>query len=144
MLTGDSKDNLYCNNLLPERFGRVRKYALGKTSGKANIRKNLEELGLSLDPEEMQKVTERVIDLGDRKENVTTEDLPYIISDVLGNGLTSHPILIKNYSLSLSTGLRPVANIAVEIYGKFYEESAIGDGQYDAFMKALWKVYHPS
>jgi (R)-citramalate synthase len=138
---GDSKDNLYCNRLEPERFGRVRKYALGKTSGKANIRKNLEELGLSLDPEEMQKVTERVIALGDKKENVTTEDLPYIISDVIGNGLSHHPIEIKNYSLSLATGLRPVANIAVEIYGKMYEESAIGDGQYDAFMKALWKLY---
>ena len=38
---GDSKNNLYFNDLLPERFGRKRKYALGKTSGKANILKNL-------------------------------------------------------------------------------------------------------
>ena len=42
---GDSKKNLYFNDLLPERFGRKRKYALGKTSGKANIKKNLQELG---------------------------------------------------------------------------------------------------
>ncbi|MDG1214319.1 MAG: 2-isopropylmalate synthase, partial [Flavobacteriaceae bacterium] len=28
---GDSKNNLYFNDLLPERFGRKRKYALGKT-----------------------------------------------------------------------------------------------------------------
>ena len=46
---GDNKNNLYCNDLLPERFGRKREYALGKTSGKANIRKNLEDLGLTLD-----------------------------------------------------------------------------------------------
>ena len=39
---GDSKNNLYFNDLLPERFGRKRKYALGKTSGKANILKNLQ------------------------------------------------------------------------------------------------------
>ena len=45
---GDSKKNLYFNDLLPERFGRKRKYALGKTSGKANIIKNLQELGLTL------------------------------------------------------------------------------------------------
>ena len=38
---GDSKSNLYCNALLPERFGRRREYALGKNSGKANILKNL-------------------------------------------------------------------------------------------------------
>jgi len=31
---GDKKNNLYYNDLLPERFGRQRKYALGKTSGK--------------------------------------------------------------------------------------------------------------
>ena len=81
---GDSKDNLYYNNLLPERFGRKRKYALGKQSGKATIRKNLEEFGLVLNPESLAKVTQRVIELGDKKENVTTEDLPFIISDVLG------------------------------------------------------------
>lgn len=27
---GDNKNNLYCNDLLPERFGRKREYALGK------------------------------------------------------------------------------------------------------------------
>ncbi len=44
---GDNKNNLYFNDLLPERFGRKREYALGKTSGKANIEKNLQELGLT-------------------------------------------------------------------------------------------------
>ena len=43
---GDTKDKLYYNDLVPERFGRKREYALGKTSGKPNILKNLEELGL--------------------------------------------------------------------------------------------------
>ena len=64
---GDNKNNLYYNDLLPERFGRVREYALGKTSGKANIRKNLETLGIDLDEEAMGKVTERIIELGDKK-----------------------------------------------------------------------------
>jgi D-citramalate synthase len=138
---GDSKANLYFNNLEPERFGRTRQYALGKTSGKANIKKNLQAVGLSLDEESLKKVTKRIIELGDRKEYVTKEDLPYIVSDVLNNGEMSSPIVIKNYSLSLAKGLRPVANISIEINNKSFEESAIGDGQYDAFMKALWKIY---
>jgi D-citramalate synthase len=138
---GDNKNNLYYNDLLPERFGRVRKYALGKTSGKANVLKNLEELGFDLDPDTILKITERVIELGDRKENITTEDLPYIISDVLEESETTQPIRIKSYSLTLSNGLRPMANICVEINNESYEENAIGDGQYDAFMKAIWKVY---
>ena len=49
MPTAIRKTNLYYNDLLPERFGRKRLYALGKTSGKANIRKNLEEIGIELD-----------------------------------------------------------------------------------------------
>jgi (R)-citramalate synthase len=138
---GDSKADLYFNELMPERFGRQRKYALGKTSGKANIKKNLEELGLDLDADAMKKVTARIIELGDKKHNVTTEDLPYIISDVITGTDLHQPIKIKSFSLTLSNGLRPIANIIVEINGKNYEESSIGDGQYDAFMKALWKIY---
>jgi len=110
---GDSKDNLYYNNLLPERFGRKRKYALGKQSGKATIRKNLEEFGLFLNPESLTKVTQRVIELGDKKENVTTEDLPFIIADVLGSEQINYKIFIKNYSLSLSYGLKPFASVQI-------------------------------
>jgi D-citramalate synthase len=138
---GDSKDNLYYNNLLPERFGRKRKYALGKQSGKATIKKNLEEFGLFLSPDSLAKVTKKVIELGDKKENVTTEDLPFIIADVLGNEQINYKIFIKNYSLSLSYGLKPSANIQVEIDEKLYQETSSGDGQYDAFMKALRLIY---
>ena len=138
---GDSKDNLYFNNLLPERFGRKRKYALGKQSGKATIKKNLEEYGLSLSPESINKVTERVIELGDKKETVTTEDLPFIIADVLGNEQITYKIFIKNYAMSLSYGLRPFASVRMEIDGEMYEGTSSGDGQYDAFMKAVRMIY---
>ncbi len=138
---GDSKDNLYFNNLMPERFGRNRKYALGKTSGKANIKKNLEELGIELGPEDMKKVSERISQLGDKKKIVTIEDLPYIITDVLKSSTIKHAIKIRNYNLSLAHDLRPLASISLEINGKRYDETAVGDGQYDAFMKALWRIY---
>lgn len=138
---GDCKDNLYYNNLLPERFGRKRKYALGKQSGKATIRKNLEEFGVDLNPDSLAKVTRRVIELGDKKENVTTEDLPFIISDVLGTEQINYQIFIKNYSLSLSYGMRPTASVQIEMSGETHEENSSGDGQYDAFMKALRKIY---
>lgn len=140
---GDKKGNLYQNALLPERFGRVREYALGKTSGKANIVKNLEKLGMTLTPEQMKLVTERVVELGDKKESMTEEDLPFIIADVLKGGHSpgEDNIRIINYSLQLSRGMRPVANLKIDILGTEYQESSAGDGQYDAFMKALWKIY---
>ena len=138
---GDSKNNLYCNDLLPERFGRVREYALGKTSGKANIRKNLEDLGLELDEDAMRKVTERIIELGDKKELVTQEDLPYIVSDVLKHGMMDERVNLKSYIVNLAYGLKPMATLKIEINGKEYEESSSGDGQYDAFVRALRKIY---
>ncbi|MDH6342375.1 D-citramalate synthase [Parabacteroides sp. PFB2-12] len=139
---GDNKNNLYYNDLLPERFGRVREYALGKTSGKANIRKNLEALGMDMDDESMRKVTERIIALGDKKEMVTQDDLPYIVSDVLNQPtMEDEKIRILNYSLSLAQGLRPVATVKMEINGEAYEESSSGDGQYDAFVRAVRKIY---
>ncbi|MDQ7949981.1 MAG: alpha-isopropylmalate synthase regulatory domain-containing protein [Pedobacter sp.] len=138
---GDNKNNLYFNDLLPERFGRKRQYALGKTSGKANIEKNLLELGLKLNDEDLKKVTQRVIELGDKKETVTKEDLPYIISDVLDSSLYEQKIIVDSYVLTNAMGLRPSATIAVSIEGEQFEANAQGDGQFDAFMNALTKVY---
>ena len=138
---GDNKSHLYYNDLLPERFGRVREYALGKTSGKANIKKNLETLGIDLDDEAMRKVTERIIELGDKKQAVTSEDLPYIIADVLKQDVYETQVHILNYNLSLSQGLRPVATLKIRINDEEYEQTSSGDGQYDAFMRALRKIY---
>jgi D-citramalate synthase len=138
---GDNKGNLYHNELMPERFGRTRKYALGKTSGNASIKKNLEELGIELDPEALRKVTQRVVELGDKKENITTEDLPYIISDVLGREMLQEKIKIRNYYSSHVYNLKPVATLSIEIDGKVYEATSTGDGQYDAFMQAVKSIY---
>ncbi len=144
---GDNKGNLYCNPLLPERFGRVRRYALGKLSGKANIAKNLQELGINLSSEQIKLVTARVIELGDKKETLSTDDLPFIVADVLRGAIPSQAdpkpdaIKIVNYSLNLTRGLKPVATVRLSIDGQEYEDTSRGDGQYDAFMKALWKIY---
>ena len=138
---GDSKDKLYYNDLVPERFGRKREYALGKNSGRANILKNLEELGLELTPEQTRRVTRRIIELGDKKEIVTQEDLPYIVSDVLKHDAPEDRVKLVSYVVSTAYGLKPGANIKVEINGHQYEGSAVGDGQYDAFVKALRYIY---
>lgn len=138
---GDNKKNLYFNDLMPERFGRKRRYALGKTSGKANIEKNLQDLGIRLSDVDLKKVTQRIIELGDRKEMVTREDLPYIISDVIdSNSIVDEKIQILNYVLTHSKNLKPSATLQIRIGDETFEENAQGDGQYDAFMNALKKV----
>ena len=138
---GDSKKNLYFNDLLPERFGRKRKYALGKTSGKANIKNNLQELGLTLSDENIKKVTNRIIELGDKKEKVTVEDLPYIISDVINSESFKNKVIIESYLLNHKKGERPSAEVEIKINGRSYIEKGSGDGQFDAFINAIKKIY---
>jgi len=138
---GDKKNNLYFSKLMPERFGRQRLYALGKTSGKANIENNLRDLGITLADEDLKKVTQRIIELGDRKEAVTPDDLPYIISDVLASNAIEEKVVIVNYVLTHSKNLKPSATLQIRFGDEIFEENAQGDGQYDAFMNALKKIY---
>lgn len=138
---GDQKKNLYFNDLLPERFGRKRVYALGKTSGKANIAKNLQDLGITLTDAQLKLVTEEIIQLGDKKEIITQEDLPYILSDVLNFEQTKKSVKIITFSLNHAHGLQPTASVKLEFEHKTYEAHAKGDGQYDAFFNALKHIY---
>ena len=55
--------------------------------------------------------------------------------------LADNPVRILNYSLSLAQGLRPVATLKIEIHDHPYEQTSAGDGQYDAFMRALRQIY---
>ncbi|KJD32871.1 2-isopropylmalate synthase [Tamlana nanhaiensis] len=137
---GDNKNNLYFSDLMPERFGRKRQYALGKSSGKANIQKNLQELGLQLNDDALKKVTQRIIELGDKKQVVTKEDLPYIISDVLDRTY-EEKVTVNNYVLTHSKGLKPSTTVSITIEGETFEENAQGDGQFDAFMNALRSIF---
>ncbi len=139
---GDNKDSLYQTELDPNRFGRSYSYALGKLSGKSNIHKNLIELGIELSEKDLKRVTQRIIELGDKKEVITKEDLPFIINDVLGNQISDPRVEILSYSMSVAKGLKSSATISVAIDGITYDQTSGGDGQYDAFMNALSEIYH--
>lgn len=138
---GDKKGKLYVNPLLPERFGRSREYALGKMSGKANIEQNLKLIGVHLSDEDMRRVTKRINEMGDKKEHVTIDDLPYIIADVLHHDTPTEQIKLLSYMVSTAYGLHPQACVKLEINGSEYEESATGDGMYDAFVRAVRHIY---
>lgn len=136
---GDKKGNLYANALLPERFSRKRRYALGKLSGKASIDKNLEAMGMELDKDLRDKVLQEVIRLGDKKKNITPEDLPFIIADIIRAPGTLQ-ITVKDYSITSKKDALPEANVTLQCFGKELTGSAKGDGGYDAFVKALKKI----
>jgi D-citramalate synthase len=133
---GDAKGNLYVTRLAPQRFGRERRYALGKLSGKASLDHNLERLGISLSEENRKKVLERIIELGDKKHTVVPEDLLMIIADVIKSP-AEHAVRIERYRINVASDGPPSADVLLSFGGERIEASGTGDGGYDAFMNAL-------
>ncbi len=136
---GDHKAGLYETKLSPERFARTRSYALGKMSGIASLTKNLEMLGLNLSVENQKKVLARIVKLGDSKEVITAEDLPFIIADVL-ESKNYHHIELMNCSITSGLDLESTVSIRVKVSGEVYQASGSGNGGYDAFIFAINKV----
>ncbi len=136
---GDKKGNLYESRLTPKRFARDRVYALGKLSGRSNLDFNLDKLGLNLTPEQRKEVLARVVELGDQKKVVTTEDLPFIIADLFSTP-EDQPFKIEGFVVTTTLQMMPSANVRVNLAGEHYEAVAYGNGGYDAFMNALKEI----
>jgi D-citramalate synthase len=136
---GDKKNSLYQTELRPERFARQRGYALGKLSGKASVLKNLEQLDIHLSAEDQEKVLQRVVELGDSKKSVTSEDLPFIIAEVLeSKGYDTVELL--NCSITSGLDLESTSSIRIRLHDEVFLSSGIGNGGFDAFTDALHKV----
>jgi D-citramalate synthase len=136
---GDAKGDLYATRLAPSRFGGHRRYALGKMSGKASLDHNLVRMGIELPDADRDLVLQRIIELGDRKHIVTTEDLPYLIADVLKTP-DDQLVEIESYRVDVSSEEAPQARVALAYQGIVEKAEASGDGGYDAFMNALKKA----
>ncbi len=136
---GDSKGGLYITALRPERFARKRVYALGKMSGKASLANNLEELGLTLSADDQRKVLQRVVELGDSKQIITVDDLPFIIADVLESRDYNYTRLLNCY-ISSGLDVESTASIRVSIDGREYSGSGAGNGGFAAFMDAIGRI----
>lgn len=140
---GDKKGGLYESLLLPARFGRDRRYALGKLAGKASLDQNLKTLGISLADDERAQVLGRIIELGDQKKQVTIDDLPFIIGEVLKK---PEEKILEITQVTVTSGLhiKPMCSLTVEYRGKAVQVSGQGEGGYDAFMSALrsWAKEH--
>jgi D-citramalate synthase len=136
---GDHKGGLYKSKLSPERFSRTRSYALGKMSGKASLKKNLELLEMDLSEENQKKVLARIVSLGDSKQTITTDDLPFIIADVLESKNYQH-IKLLNCFITSGLHLDSTASIRVDVNGAKHGAVGVGNGGFDAFIDAINKA----
>jgi len=125
--------------LTPERFDRERTYALGKMSGKASLVKNLEALDLTLSDDNLQKVLKRIVELGDSKQMITPEDIPFIIADVL-ESKDFDLVKLLNCSITSGLDLESTVSVQIDIRGKQHKATGTGNGGFDAFINVMNKI----
>ena len=136
---GDQKAGLYESHLRPERFDRKRSYALGKMSGKASLGKNLEAMDISLSDEEQNKVLKRIVELGDSKQSITPDDLPFIIADIMQSKDYRH-VKLLNCTITSGMEVASIVRLELELNGEKFSASGSGNGGFDAFINGLNKI----
>lgn len=81
----------------------------------------------------------KIVQLGDSKQTITTDDLPFIIADVL-ESKNYHHIKLLNCSISSGLNLESMASLRVNVKGEIHIASGSGNGGFDAFIDAINKV----
>jgi 2-isopropylmalate synthase len=122
--------------MTPESVGVPKsQLILGKHSGRHAFKKRLEELGVELSEEDLNKAFGRFKDLCDRKKEVFDEDLLALVEDEL---LTSHQgYSLEHLQFTSGTNIVPTATVRLRMQDETYQESGWGDGPVDAAYKAI-------
>jgi (R)-citramalate synthase len=136
---GDKKGKLYQNLLDPARFGRKRGYDLSKTAGLASIEHNCNELGIEIGPEQQRALLAKVKELGDQKVTVTQADFILLLDEIFN--AKENGVRLLDYQFTLRKNGPPTAALEISRDDHTFTAMAEGDGQFDAFMVALRKIY---
>ncbi|MCP9882438.1 2-isopropylmalate synthase [Cyanobium sp. Alchichica 3B3-8F6] len=111
--------------------------SLGKLSGRSAFRARLEELGYTLEREDLNDAFARFKELADRKREISDRDLEAIVSEQVQQQ-DDGSFTLKSVQVSCGTGLQPTATVTlVTADGAELTEAAIGTGPVDAVCQAL-------
>ncbi|MBA2273421.1 MAG: 2-isopropylmalate synthase [Actinobacteria bacterium] len=111
---------------------------LGKHSGRHAFVKALEDLGLSLNKEEMARAFTRFKAMADRKIRITDVDLEAIVVDELASDEDDYELV--SIQVAGGTHLSPTATVRLRRGDEMIDESAIGDGMIDAACGAIQRA----
>jgi 2-isopropylmalate synthase len=112
---------------------------LGKHSGKSALVQRYNELGFSLDSEELAKIFKRFKELADRKKTIFDEDLEAILEDERGK--IGHKYTLELAQISTGNKILPTATIKLLENGeREVIETSIGTGPVDAIVSAINKI----
>jgi 2-isopropylmalate synthase len=122
--------------MTPEDVGReASTLVLGRHSGKHGFHRRLEELGLILSDENLDKAYQHFLDLADRKKEVYDDDLYVIVRDQIGEHLDTYEL--SYYNFQSGNVAVPTATVRIKTENQILEEAATGDGPVDAMINAI-------
>ncbi len=133
---GVLQDPLTYEIMTPESVGVPKsQLVLGKHSGRHAFKKRLQELGVELTEEDLNKAFGRFKDLCDRKKEVFDEDLLALVEDELL--ATSEGYSLEHLQFTSGTNIVPTATVRLKLQEELRQESGWGDGPVDAAYKAI-------
>ncbi|WP_108668463.1 2-isopropylmalate synthase [Euzebya rosea] len=111
---------------------------LGKHSGRHAFAQALEEMGYTLEKEEIGRAFDRFKELADRKSDISDADLEAILADELYSAAEDAYELVWT-QVSGGTTTAPTATVRVKHMddGREVTEAAVGDGMIDAVCGAI-------
>ncbi|MDK2875985.1 MAG: 2-isopropylmalate synthase [Archaeoglobaceae archaeon] len=127
--------------LKPEMVGHRRRIVIGKHAGRFQIKEILEKAGYVVDEETLNKIFEKVKEMGDRGKKVTDRDL-FTITEIILGELRKEEKAISVDEITVITGnkITPTAVVNAEVLGEKKVASAIGVGPVDASLKAVMQL----
>ena len=122
--------------MTPESVGRDEsKIVLGRHSGIHGFTRRLEELGITLEKEEIKHAYDAFLNIADRKKEVFDEDLFAIVSDELGSRASAYEL--EYFNIQSGNTAIPTATVRIRQGEEMLEEAATGDGPVSAIFRAI-------
>ncbi len=124
----------------PEMIGHKRRIIAGKHSGIHGLEKLLKEMGYELTKEQVQKVVDRVKELGDKGKKVTEADLQAIVEDLIGGLEDKRFVELEELAVMTGNKVIPTASVKIKFKDRTLIGSDTGVGPVDAAIKAIRRV----
>ncbi len=136
---GMLKDRSTYEIMKPEAIGLSEsKLILGKHSGRHAFIKRLEEIGIKLKEEDLEKAFERFKNLAEKKGTINEQDLKAIVENEMRE--VEEYYLLTDYRVKSGSGIIASSEVEIEINGEVKTASGQGDGPVDASFKAIDKI----
>ncbi|MEM0350695.1 MAG: 2-isopropylmalate synthase [Archaeoglobaceae archaeon] len=126
--------------LKPEMVGHRRRIVIGKHAGRYQIKKILEDAGYTIGEDALNKIFEKVKELGDKGKKLTDRDLFTIAEIVLGEMSEKKVVEVDEITVITGNKITPTAVVNAKVFGNKMVASAIGVGPVDASLKAVLQL----